>query len=126
MCQLIKCAGDGLWPHTRLDYGENYGGLDTPEYRAMNPHGKIPVVTVGDDALFETSAILRYLAGLHGSEAFWPSDPMARAQVDMWADWAKNDVAEGFTWPVFWRVVRTPKPRLGSRGDPGGGGQAGA
>ena len=97
--------------YARLDYGENYGGLDTPEYRAMNPHGKIPVVTVGDDALFETSAILRYLAGLHGSEAFWPSDPLARAQVDMWADWAKNDVAEGFTWPVFWRVVRTPKPR---------------
>ena len=97
--------------YERLDYGENYGGLDTPEFRAMNPHGKIPVLKVGERALFETPAILRYLAEVHGSEGFWPRDRLARAEVDMWAEWAKHDVAEAFTGPVFWRVVRTPKAR---------------
>ena len=97
--------------YERLDYGENHGGLDTPEFLAMNPHGKIPVVQVGGKALFETSAILRYLASEHGDEGFWPTDPLARAKVDMWAEWAKHDVAEGFTGPVFWRVVRTPQER---------------
>ena len=47
----------------RLDYGENFASLDTPEYRALNPHGKIPVLQLSDGtALFETPAILRYLA----------------------------------------------------------------
>ena len=97
--------------YERLEYGENHGGLDSPEFLAMNPHGKIPVLQVGGRALFETSAILRYLATAHGDAGFWPSDPLARAEVDMWAEWAKHDVAEGFTGPVFWRVVRTPRAR---------------
>ena len=32
---------------------------------------------------------------------------MARALVDMWAEWAKHSVAEAFTGPVFWRTART-------------------
>ncbi|WP_137700164.1 glutathione S-transferase family protein [Marimonas lutisalis] len=97
--------------YTRLDYGEVYGGLDTPAFRAMNPHGKIPVLTVGDTALFETGAILRYLATLHGDDSFWPADPLARARTDMWAEWAKHDVAKAFTGPVFWRNTRTAPER---------------
>ncbi len=93
--------------YTRLDYGEIHGGLDTPEFHAMTPHGKIPVLRVGDTAIWETPAILRYLAAEHGPEAFWPRDPLKRSQVDMWAEWAKHSVAEGFTGPVFWRTART-------------------
>lgn len=98
--------------YTRLDYGENHAPLDTPEYRALNPHARIPVLV--HDALppiFETGAILRYLATQFGDDSFWPQDPVARAGVDMWAEWAKRHVAEAFTGPVFWRVVRTPEPR---------------
>jgi len=97
--------------YTRLDYGEIHGGLDTPGFRAMNPHGLIPVLQVGDTALFETGAILRYLATVHGADSFWPADPLARAQVDMWAEWAKYEVASAFTGPVFWRNTRTAPER---------------
>ena len=97
--------------YERLDFGEVFGGTDTPEFRAMNPHGKIPVLKVGETALFETGAILRYLASEHGADAFWPSAPLRRAQVDMWAEWAKHDVAEAFTGPVFWRHTRTAPER---------------
>jgi len=94
-------------PVNRVDKGENFGGLHTPEFRALNPHGKIPVLLVEDGtAIFETAAILRYLANRFGDNTFWPADAMARARVDMWAEWAKQDVAEAFTGPVFWRVVR--------------------
>ena len=92
--------------YERLDYGEEFGGLDTSEYLALNPHGKIPVLKVGDKSLFETAAILRYLASEHGNPVFWPTDALARADVDMWAEWAKHDVAEAFTGPVFWESVR--------------------
>ena len=68
----------------------------------------MPVLQDGDDPpLWETGAILRYLAGRYGSDRFWPSDPAARAQVDKWAEWAKLNIALNFTTPVFWRVVRT-------------------
>ena len=94
----------------RIDLGEAFGGLDTPEFRAMNPQGMIPVLKEGDLTLFESAAIIRYLANTHGHEAFWPSDPKARATTDQWAEWAKQNVANKFTGPIFWRVVRTPKP----------------
>ncbi|MEX0286830.1 MAG: glutathione S-transferase family protein, partial [Paracoccaceae bacterium] len=94
--------------HDRVDCGEVYGGLNTAEFRMMNPHGRIPVLRLEDGrAVFETGAILRFLAGQYGAEGFWPADPVARAQVDMWAEWAKYEVAAAFTGPVFWRSVRT-------------------
>ena len=93
----------------RLDVGHTYGGTDTAAFRAMNPNGLIPVVRDGDGApLWESAAILRYLANRYGAGAFWPSDPEARARVDMWAEWAKVNVSASFTVPIFWRLVRTP------------------
>ena len=97
----------------RRDIGGRYGGLDGADFRAMNPHGRIPVLSGGglEVPIFESAAILRYLATRFGSAPFWPEDPGARAQVDMWAEWAKQSVANAFTVPVFWRVVRTPEAR---------------
>jgi glutathione S-transferase len=74
----------------------------------MNPNGTVPVLLDGnDEPLWETGAILRYLANRYGSDTFWPSNSTARAQVDKWAEWAKLNVAMNFTVPIFWRVVRT-------------------
>lgn len=97
--------------YERLDYGGEFGGLDTAEFRKLNPHGRIPVLQIGDQALFESAAILRYLAARHGSESFWPSDSVGRAKVDMWAEWAKWSVADNFTVPVFWLNTRTAPER---------------
>lgn len=97
--------------YDRLDYGEVHGGLETPEFAALNPHRKIPVLVVDGTPLFETPAILRYLATAHGPDSFWPSGPLARAQVDMWAEWAKHSVAAAFTSPIFWHNTRTAPER---------------
>ena len=97
--------------YERLDYGEVFGGLETAAFRKLTPHGQIPVLTVGDTALWETPAILRYLAARYGDDSFWPDDPLARARIDMWAEWAKHSVAEAFTVPVFWTAVRTRPER---------------
>ena len=91
----------------RLDYGHVHGGTDTPDFRAMSPHGKVPVLRDGDTVIWESCAILRYLATRYGDGgAFWPADPAARSQVDMWAEWAKLSLALGFTTPIFWPRVR--------------------
>lgn len=94
--------------YERLDYGLTYGGTDTPAYLAMNPHGLVPTIKDGDLVLWESCAILRYLAAKYGDGGtFWPADPAARARVDMWAEWGKVNFARDFTVPIFWSRVRT-------------------
>ncbi len=94
--------------HERLDYGHTHGGLDDAEFRAINPHGRVPALRDGDLAMFESCAILRYLAARYGDGGpFWPADPVARAQVDKWAEWGKVNLASAFTVPIFWARVRT-------------------
>ena len=72
--------------YERLDYGHVYGGTDTPEFRAMNPNGLVPVIRDGGLTLFESCAILRYLGSRYGGAPFWPEDPVVRAPVDVWAE----------------------------------------
>lgn len=93
--------------YERLDYGHDFGGLDTPEFRALSPHALVPVVQIDDLAMFESCAILRYLADRFGDTPFWPKDQNERAVVDMWAEWGKTSVCTAFTGPIFWARVRT-------------------
>lgn len=106
---LMWCIGELGLTYTRLDIGHRLGGTDTDAFAALNPNRTIPVLQDGGNKpLWETGAILRYLAEVYGDDTFWPSDPIARADVDRWAEWAKLNVAMAFTVPVFWQVVRTP------------------
>ncbi len=94
-------------PHERLDVGGAFGGTDTPEYRAMNPMGLIPSLQDGDVTMFESQAIMRYLAAQHG-ERFWPASPAARAPSDQWMEWTKTSVAPLVVYKIFWQLIRTP------------------
>jgi glutathione S-transferase len=97
--------------YERLDYGHVHGGLDTPEFAAMNPNRLVPVIRDGDLVLWESCAILRYLGRRYGRFPFWPEDPVARAPIDMWAEWGKTTLVAHFNLPIFWAVVRTPPSR---------------
>lgn len=94
-------------PHERLDVGGSFGGNRSPEFLAMNPMGRVPVIEDGDVVLFESQAILRYLAAKHLAEAFWPSDVNARAPIDQWMEWSKVNVVPVATYKVFWQLIRT-------------------
>ncbi len=92
----------------RLDVGGAFGGTNTEAYRAMNPMGLVPVLQDGAVTLFESCAIVRYLGARYGEEAFWPTDPAARAALDQWAEWGKGTFARSVIYDVFWILVRTP------------------
>lgn len=105
---VMWCVGELGLPFVRHDAGHRFGGTDTPAFRAMNPNGLVPVLVDGDgEPLFESGAILRYLAARYGADPFWPADPARRAQVDKWAEWAKVTLVPCFTRPIFWGLVRT-------------------
>lgn len=105
---LMWCIGELGLGYQRHDVGHIHGGNDTPQFLAMNPNGTVPVLRDGAaEPIWETGAILRYLATRYGPDGFWPADPARRAQIDKWAEWAKLNVAMNFTGPIFWRVVRT-------------------
>lgn len=105
---VMWCIGELGLPYVRHDAGHRYGVNDTPEFLAMNPNGTVPVLRDGDgEPLWESAAILRYLASRNAKAPFWPEEGMARAHVDKWAEWSKVNFTMSFTVPIFWRVVRT-------------------
>src|SRR5262249_43406118 len=81
--------------------------VDEAFYRKMNPNGRVP--TIDDDGflLWESNAIVRYLAAKHGAGKLSPSDPRVRADADRWMDWASNHVTPAMG-PAFMGLVRTP------------------
>ena len=106
---LMWCVGELGLDYLRFDVGHRYGGTDSEAFYQPNPNRTVPVLQDGDNPpLWETGAILRYLASRYADDAFWPGDLLARTEVDRWAEWSKQNIALGFTAPVFWRVVRTP------------------
>ena len=74
--------------------GGKYGGTDDPAFVAMNPARRVPVLQVGDMTLWESHAILRYLA--QGQ-----TPPLA----DMWLEFGSTTLQPPFLG-VFWQRVR--------------------
>ena len=106
---VMWCIAELGLPVERIDAGLMYGVNTTDEYLAMNPNGTIPTLIDGDGPpLWESGAVMRYLANTYGEDPFWPSDPIARADVDRWAEWGKVSVQMNFNGPIFWPVVRVP------------------
>ncbi len=96
--------------HERIDAGGAFGGLDTPEYARLNPNRKIPVIQDGETVVWESNAVVRYLAAAYGAGALWPEQPAARAEADRWMDWQLTEIAP-LMHPIFWGLVRTPAER---------------
>ena len=91
-------------PFERIDVGGAFGKTDTAQYRGMNPTGLVPTLQEGDFTLWESNAILRYLA--RDNAALWPTDARARATIDHWMD-AQQTVLNRPMSQVFWGLVRT-------------------
>lgn len=92
--------------HVRHNAGGSFGGLDTPEYAAMNPNGLVPTIRDNGFALWESQAIIRYLARTYGHGGLMPDDPQQAAVADQWMEWSAG-TANRAIFPVFWSLVRT-------------------
>ena len=75
--------------------GPRTGETKTAEYTRMNPKQKIPMMTDGNLALFESVSITRYqIENYSGGEVFRPATPAERAQVDDWCCYIFGELDE--------------------------------
>ena len=108
------------WAAARLSglpFEEVLVPLDTPEFasqvRKVSPAARVPVLVDGDLAVWDSLAIIEYLAELAPAGRLWPQDRAARAR-------ARSICAEfhsGFPdlrghYPMNLRRTPSPHPRL--------------
>lgn len=105
--KVLWCAGELGLPFERRDVGGAFGGNKTPEYLALNPNGLVP--TIDDDGfiLWESNAIVRYLAAKHGAGSLYPTDLRVRADADRWMDWQQTTIASPLG-VLFRALLRKP------------------
>lgn len=115
--KVLWLAGELGLEYGHVPAGGQFGLLDTTEFRAMNPHGKVPVLRDGETVVWESHAILRYLAARDGAARFWADDPAQRAGADGWMDWAQTALQPAFLTGVFWGCT-TARPRPGTTRQP--------
>lgn len=107
--KVMWAVGELGLPHERIDAGGSFGGLDTEEFGELNPNRRVPVIDDDGTIVWESHAIVRYLANKYGAGTLAPEDQAIRAQSDMWTDWVLADLQPAFTDGVFWNFYRTPE-----------------
>jgi len=76
------------------------GKQRTPEFLAINPNGRTPVLVDGRFKLWESNAIMQYLAGTK-KNSLWPDDSRTRADISRWQFWQVahwHEGCGGFLW----------------------------
>src|SRR5262245_38420699 len=85
------------------------GESRTPAFLAKNPNGRVPVLEDGDLTLWESTAIMRYLAS---GTSLVPTARRAAAEMDRWIAWQLAHLGPAMSKVAFERVVK-PLRRLG-------------
>jgi glutathione S-transferase len=109
--KAMWAVGELSLAHQHIDAGGPFGGLNTPEFRAMNPNTRVPVIDDDGTVVWESHAIVRYLAAKYGEDSLWPTDAAERSLSDRWMDWTLADLQPALIGGVFWGFFRTPENR---------------
>ena len=104
--KALWCVEELGLPYERADAGMQFGIVNTPEYRKMNPNGQVPTMDENGFILWESHSIVRYLAAKFGKGVLWPMDERTRGVSNQWMDWAFS--FQGSVRDAFWHLIRTP------------------
>ncbi|MGH6930215.1 MAG: glutathione S-transferase family protein [Dongiaceae bacterium] len=105
--------------HCGIPFTETLVRLRTPETAAnlakVSPTGQVPVLVHGETAIWETLAILEYLADLFPDRALWPADRAARTLARCVATEMHSGFLElRYGWPMNLRRPKGGKPLDGA------------
>jgi glutathione S-transferase len=106
--KVLWCCRELDVAFERIDAGMQFGRNTDLDYLAMNPNGRVPTLVDGDFVLWESNAIMRYVALVHGQDAgIYPANAKTRAAMERWLDWTLSTL-QPVERPLFWGLVRTP------------------
>jgi len=106
---LEELAADYEFKYVDLFKGEH----KQESFLKLNPVGKVPVLQKGDEGLFESGAICRYVANAAESPLY-PAAPWPRAKVDQWLDFFSIHLGKWLSTLYFENVIKQ-KADLGPR-----------
>ena len=91
--------------HLPIEIGD--AGARSPEFLAINPNGRLPVIVDDNFVLFELLAITLYLAKKHSAGKLYPGTLEGEARAWQWSFWAIAEVDRGVNiWSLH--AVRLP------------------
>ncbi len=106
--KAVWALDEAEWAYERLDAGGAHGVVREPAYRAMNPNGLVPTLEEDGFFLWESNAILRYVASQSPALAL-PTDSRQRAHVEQWVDWQATSFTPAMR-DAFWQLFRVSDP----------------
>jgi glutathione S-transferase len=105
-------------PLTRIERDPRKGETRSADYLAKNPNGRVPTIVEDGFALWESPAILKYLAAKHPERGLGGSDAKQAALIDQWLFWWTGG-AEAAIDAMFWETFIKPKILNQPGNDPG-------
>jgi glutathione S-transferase len=103
--KVMWCIGELGLEYEREDFGGAFGGTDLPDYLARNPNALVPTMEEDGFVLWESNAIVRYIAAKYDSDGLYPADLRTRMSAERWMDWQLGTVNLPM-WPLFYNLVR--------------------
>jgi len=109
-CRRVRVVLDRLGIAVDIDVLDVAGGdVRKPDFLRLNPNGMVPVLRDGDLVLWESNAIMQYVADQVPGNSLFPKDPKARADVQRWQCWELAHYNKALGALAFETIV---KPRL--------------
>jgi glutathione S-transferase len=106
--KVMWTVGELGLEHQRIDIGGPFGKNKEADYLAKNPNALVPTLEEDDGfVLWESNAIVRYLAAKYGPGKLEPADLHERARANSWMDWQLTVIGPALG-PVFTGLIRTP------------------
>ena len=114
-CQKVVALAHEVGTPLELSPVEIFtGGSRTPAMLAKNPNGKLPILEDGDFMLWESTAMLPYIAAKAGRTDLAPTTLRERAEVERWTSWQTAHFGPAIRKVAFERIVK----KLGGLGAP--------
>ena len=93
--------------YEREDWGQPIRNPNAPEFLALNPNAQVPVIIVGDYVLWESNAIISYLAREHRS-GLMPTDAQGQGLVEQWLYWQLGELNPTWMYAVYALLRKNP------------------
>jgi glutathione S-transferase len=114
-CQKVVAVAHEVGTHLELATVDLFKGeARTPAMLAKNPNGKLPILEDGDFVLWESTAMLSYVAAQAGRADLAPTAARERAEVERWTAWQGAHFGPAIRKVAFERIVK----KLGGLGAP--------